>query len=258
MKKITLVTIMAVSLSSTAALSANANNGAGFHVSHECCVSVYRGVPLQIDHKAVASYKALELQEQKIANQNRLAHAQLKSQNNLAQQRLDLDRRIAFTPNNIYSQRGSRFGGQRFVTGGFGRRGFGLGGFGTGGGFGVGGLGTGGFITSGLGRGGLNGGVNTGLNVGLNTRGNGGLNAGRNAGGNVGLNTGGVGLTAGGGTIGGNRGLNGRGNRAIAGGLNNRFVGNASRGRNAAGVRGTRGNTRSSGRSGGQRTGGKH
>ena len=111
---------MAVSLSSTAALSANANNGAGFHTSVESGVTVFRGSPTKINHQAVAAYKALELQEQQIANQNRIAQAQLRSQNNLAQQRLDLDRRIAFTNNEIFSQRRSRFGGQRFVTGGFG------------------------------------------------------------------------------------------------------------------------------------------
>ena len=119
MKKITLVTIMAVSLSSTA-LSAHAGE-AGFHKSVESGVTVFRGSPTKINHQAVAAYKALELQEQQIANQNRIAQAQLRSQNNLAQQRLDLDRRIAFTNNEIFSQRRSRFGGQRFVTGGFGR-----------------------------------------------------------------------------------------------------------------------------------------
>ena len=119
MKKITLVTIMAVSLSSTAALSAHAGE-AGFHTSVESGVTVFRGSPTKINHQAVAAYKALELQEQQIANQNRIAQAQLRSQNNLAQQRLDLDRRIAFTNNEIFSQRRSRFGGQRFVTGGFG------------------------------------------------------------------------------------------------------------------------------------------
>ena len=118
MKKITLVTIMAVSLSSTAALSANAGE-AGFHTSVESGVTVFRGSPTKINHQAVAAYKALELQEQQLANQNRIAQAQLRSQNNLAQQRLDLDRRIAFTDNEIFSQNRSRFGGQRFVTGGF-------------------------------------------------------------------------------------------------------------------------------------------
>ncbi len=124
MKKITLVTILAVGLSSAASMTANANDGAGFHTSLESGVKVYRGAPLQINHQAVASYKALELKERKIENQNRQAQAKLKSQNRIAQGRLDLDRRIAFTDNEIFSQRRSRFGGQRFVTGGF-NRGFG-------------------------------------------------------------------------------------------------------------------------------------
>jgi len=116
MKKITLVTILAVGLSSAASMTANANDGAGFHTSLESGVKVYRGAPLQINHQAVASYKALELKERKIENQNRQAQAKLKSQNRIAQGRLDLDRRIAFTDNEIFSQRRSRFGGQRFVT----------------------------------------------------------------------------------------------------------------------------------------------
>jgi len=121
MKKITLVTIMAASLSLGGAISASANDGAGFHVSHESGVKVYRGAPTHINHQAVAAHKALELKERQIDNKNRQAQAQLRSQNNIAQQRLDLDRRIAFTNNEIFSQSRSRFGGQRFVTGGFNR-----------------------------------------------------------------------------------------------------------------------------------------
>jgi len=122
MKKITLVTIMAVSMTSLAGMNASANDGAGFHVSHQSGVKVYRGAPLQINHQAAAAYKALELQERQIDNQNRQAQAQLRSQNRIAQDRLDLDRRIGFTNNEIFSQRRSRFGGQRFVTGGFNTR----------------------------------------------------------------------------------------------------------------------------------------
>jgi len=111
---------MVASLSLGGTMSANAND-AGFHVSHESGVKVYRGVPTHINHQAVAAHKALELKERQIDNKNRQAQAQLRSQNNLAQGRLDLDRRIAFTNNEIFSQRRSRFGGQRFVTGGFNR-----------------------------------------------------------------------------------------------------------------------------------------
>jgi len=114
MKKITLVTIMAVSLSSATALSANANDGAGFHTSHESGVKVFRGAPTQLNYQAAATFKSLELREQQIANQNRQAQAQLKSQNSIAQQRIDLDRRIAFTDNEIFSQNRSRFGGRGF------------------------------------------------------------------------------------------------------------------------------------------------
>ena len=127
MKKIAHITILALSLSSIAGMSASANDGSGFHTSHESGVKVYRGAPLHINHQAVSKYRALDLKEKKINNQNRQAQAKLKSQNNLAQQRLDLDRRIAFTNNQIFSQRRSRFGGQRFVTGGrFGNRFFGV------------------------------------------------------------------------------------------------------------------------------------
>jgi len=70
MKKITLVTIMAVSLSSATALSANANDGAGFHTSHESGVKVFRGAPTQLNYQAAATFKSLELREQQIANQN--------------------------------------------------------------------------------------------------------------------------------------------------------------------------------------------
>jgi len=121
MKKITLVTIMAVSMASAAGMNASANDGAGFHTSYESGVKVYRGAPAQINHQAAAAYKALELKERQIDNQNRQAQAQLRSHNRVVQGRLDLDRRIAFTDNEIFSQRRSRFGGQRFVTGGFNR-----------------------------------------------------------------------------------------------------------------------------------------
>ena len=125
MKKITIVTIMAVSLSSLTGISANANDSAGFNVSHETGVKVYRGSATHINHQVVANYKALELQEQQIKNQNRLAQARLRSDNRLAQERLDLDRRIAFTDNEIFSNRNRR-SGQRFVTGGFNNRFFGI------------------------------------------------------------------------------------------------------------------------------------
>lgn len=120
MKKITLVTIIALSLTSVAAMPAHGSD-AGFHSAHEAGVKVYRGsAATQINHQAVASYRKLELQERKINNQNQLARAQLNSQNSIAQQRLDLDRRIAFTNNEIFSQRNNRFGGRGFNT----RRGF--------------------------------------------------------------------------------------------------------------------------------------
>jgi len=126
MKKITLITIAALSLSSFSGMSANANDGAGFHVSHQSGVKVYRGAPTHINHQAVATYKALELQEKQIKNQNLQAQRQLSSDNRIAQQRLDLDRRIAFTENEIFSSRRDRFNNRRFVTGGFNNRFFGI------------------------------------------------------------------------------------------------------------------------------------
>jgi len=121
MKKITLVTITALCLTSLAAIPANANDGSSYHATHESGVKVYRGTPNGINHQAAAQYKALELRETQIDNQNRQAQAQLRSQNSIAQQRIDLDRRIAFTDNEIFSQNNNRFGGQRFNSRGFNR-----------------------------------------------------------------------------------------------------------------------------------------
>jgi len=125
MKKMTLITIMAVGLSSGMAVTAAANDGSGMHVSYESGVKVYRGAPLQIDHQAAATYQALELQERQIRNQNRQAQARLISENRLNQERLKLDRRIAFTENEIFTNRRSR-NGRRFVNRGFNNRFYGV------------------------------------------------------------------------------------------------------------------------------------
>ena len=118
MKKFVFGTIIALSLSSAAAVSAHAHD-AGFNYANEAGVKVYRGAATHINHQAVASYKALDLRETQIKNQNQQARAKLQSQNSIAQQRIDLDRRIAFTDNEIFSQNRSRFGGRGFSSRGF-------------------------------------------------------------------------------------------------------------------------------------------
>lgn len=123
MKKITFATILAVGLTSGMALTASANDGAGVHVSYESGVKVYRAAPTQLNHQVAATYKALELQERQIDNQNRLATARLNAETRLNTDRLALDRRIAFTNNEIFSDNRSR-NGRRFINRGFNNRGF--------------------------------------------------------------------------------------------------------------------------------------
>ena len=125
MKKMTLTTILAVGLTSGMALSASANDGSGVHVSYESGVKVYRAAPTQLNHQVAATYKALELQERQIDNQNRQANARLNAETRLNQDRLALDRRIAFTDNEIFSNRGSR-NNRRFVNRGFNNRFYGV------------------------------------------------------------------------------------------------------------------------------------
>jgi len=125
MKKMTLITIMALGLSTGLAVTATANDGSGVHVSYESGVKVHRGAPLHIDHQAAATYEALRLEELQIKNQNRQAKARLRSETRLNQERLDLDRRIAFTENEIFTNSRSR-NGRRFVTRGRNNRFFGV------------------------------------------------------------------------------------------------------------------------------------
>jgi len=121
MKKLPVQIILGAIMASGMALSASAGQGPGVHASYESGVKVYRGAPLQFNHQAAAQYKALELQERQIKNQNLQAQRRLNSDNSIAQQRLDLDRRIAFTDNEIFTGRRST-NGRRFVTGGFNNR----------------------------------------------------------------------------------------------------------------------------------------
>ena len=125
MKKITLVAIAAISLSSFSGMTASANDGAGFNVNHTSGVKVYRGAPTQLNHQVAATYKALELQERQIDNQNRQATARLNAETKLNQDRLALDRRIAFTNNEIFSDNRSR-NGRRFINRGFNNRFYGV------------------------------------------------------------------------------------------------------------------------------------
>ena len=125
MKKLSLQIILATVMTSGMAVSASAGQAPGVHTSYESGVKVYRGAPAQINHQAAASFKALELQERQIANQNRLAHARLNAETKLNQDRLALDRRIAFTDNEIFTNSRSR-NGRRFVNRGFNNRFFGI------------------------------------------------------------------------------------------------------------------------------------
>ena len=123
MKKLPVQIILGAIMASGMALSASAGQGPGVHASYESGVKVYRGAPTAANHQAIAAYQALELQERQIANQNRLAHAKLRAESKLNQDRLDLDRRIAFTDNEIFSDNRSR-NGRRFIDRGFNNRGF--------------------------------------------------------------------------------------------------------------------------------------
>lgn len=125
MKKLSLKIILATIMTSGMALSASAGQAPGVHMSHESGVKVYRGAPTHINHQAAASYKALELQELQIKNQNRQANARLNAETSLNQQRLDLDRRIAFTDNEIFTSNRGRTN-RRFINRGFNNRFFGV------------------------------------------------------------------------------------------------------------------------------------
>jgi len=124
MKKIISSIAVAISVCGFISTAAHAGDAPGFHVNHEAGVKVYRGSPTHLNYQAVATLKALELEEQRIKNQNRQANAQIRAQSSQAQQRLDLDRRVAFTRNEIFSSRRNR-SNRRFVTGTNSRRGFG-------------------------------------------------------------------------------------------------------------------------------------
>jgi len=119
--KIVMATMMTFGMAHTA----SAGEGSSVHVSHQAGVKVYRAVPTRIDHQAAASYKTLELQELQIQNQNRQAAARLRADTRLNQQRLELDRRIAFTDNQIFLNQGRR-SSRRFVTRGFNNRFYGV------------------------------------------------------------------------------------------------------------------------------------
>lgn len=125
MKKLPVQIILAAVMTTGMAVSASAGQASGVNASYESGVKVYRGAPTQINHQAAASYKALELQERQISNQNRLAHARLNAETKLNQDRLALDRRIAFTDNEIFTNSRSR-SSRRFVNRGFNNRFFGI------------------------------------------------------------------------------------------------------------------------------------
>ncbi len=116
MKKI--ISTVAVTLSVCGFTGATAHAGdAGFHANQEAGVKVYRGNATHLNYQAVTALQSVRIAEKRVDNQNRQANAKLNAEKNIAQQRLDLDRRIAFTDNEIFSQNRSRFGGQRFVSG---------------------------------------------------------------------------------------------------------------------------------------------
>lgn len=104
-KKTALLTIVAVGLTSGMASSALANDGSSIRLNYQEGVKVYRATPPVRNHQAIAASRALNLQELQIKNQNRQAQARIKNDRNLNRDRLNLDRRIAFTNNEIFSER---------------------------------------------------------------------------------------------------------------------------------------------------------
>ena len=125
MKKITLLTIMAVTLTSGMATTAFANGGSGTQINYEEGVKVYRPAQAKPDFHAKAAYRAVRLQERQADNQFRLDQARLKSETRLNRDRLELDRRISFTENEIFTQRRSR-NDRRFTNDGISNRFFGV------------------------------------------------------------------------------------------------------------------------------------
>lgn len=125
MKKTTLLTIMALSLTSGMVSTASANSGPSVHTSYEEGVKVYRPIHPKPDFQAKAAFKALKLQERQIDNEARLGQARLRSETRTNRDRLALDRRIAFTNNEIFSNRRSR-NNRRFTNGGLSNRFFGV------------------------------------------------------------------------------------------------------------------------------------
>ena len=124
MKKTTLLTIMALSLTSGMVSTASAN-GLGVHTSFQEGVKVYRPVHPKPDFQAKAAFKAVQLQERQIKNEARLGQARLRAESQLNRDRLALDRRIAFTENEIFTDQRGR-NNRRFTNRGVSNRFFGV------------------------------------------------------------------------------------------------------------------------------------
>ena len=118
MKKIISTVAVTLNVCGFVSTAAHAGDASGFHTSHESGVKVYRGNQPQLNFQAVTALQVADIAQQRVDNQNRQANAKLNAENNIAQERLDLDRRIAFTDNEIFSQNRSRFGNRGFISGG--------------------------------------------------------------------------------------------------------------------------------------------
>lgn len=83
---------------------------AGTDVTYEAGVVVHRAQSTTPNLRAAAEFRALALQEQQIKADARLRGQAIRNENAQAQDRIALDRRIALTPNQIFTTRSGRRG----------------------------------------------------------------------------------------------------------------------------------------------------
>ena len=104
-----------------------AGNQAGYNVTQQNSVIVYRGQATNLNYNAIATLQAQKLQAESLASQERIARAQIAANERqsareaeLESRRQRLDRAIFVDrPSRIFgNNRGSsrRFGGQRFIN----------------------------------------------------------------------------------------------------------------------------------------------
>ncbi len=122
--------IVMISLAASICMVASpalAGSQAGYNVSQEGRVTVYRGATSALNYDAIATLQAQKLQAEAIASQERIARAQIAASERqsardarLENQRQRLDRAIFVDrPSRVFgTNRGSsrRFGGQRFIN----------------------------------------------------------------------------------------------------------------------------------------------